>query len=109
MDDTIFRSECGLVEIGDLVLHSVTDKIGFGGCIHHSMISVVVEGRAYDVAIAATEVPRLCMLGLLCMKTWHPAGPIGVGSYLNGQLKYSHSDMAGARVDWRRKFRVSSA
>ena len=73
MDDTIFRSECGLVEIGDLVLHSVTDKIGFGGCIHHSMISVVAEGRAYDVASAATEVPRLVYVGIVVYENMAPS------------------------------------
>ena len=73
MDDTIFRSECGLVEIGYLLLHSVTDKIGFGGCIHHSMISVVVEGRAYDVAIAATEVPRLVYVGIVVYENMAPS------------------------------------
>ena len=79
MDNTIFRSECGLVEIGDLVLHSVTDKIGFGGCIHHSMISVVAEGRAYDVAIAATEVPRLVYVGIVVYENMAPSRSNWVG------------------------------
>ena len=79
MDYTIFRSECGLVEIGDLVLHSVTDKIGFGGCIHHSMISVVAEGRAYDAAIAATEVPRLVYVGIVVYENMAPSRSNWVG------------------------------
>ena len=47
-----------------LVLHSVTDYIGLGGCIHYSMTYVVVESRAYAVSIAATEIPRLAYIGL---------------------------------------------
>ena len=46
------------------VLHSVTDYLGFGGCIHHIMASVVVDSRAYDVAIAAARIPRLACIGL---------------------------------------------
>ena len=34
-------------------------------------------------------------------------GPIGVASKLKGPFECSQADMSGARVDWRRRFRVS--
>ena len=65
MGDAVFRSECELDHIRVTLLHSVTDDIIFGGRIHHSVESVVVEGRAYDVAIAAAEVPNLACVGIV--------------------------------------------
>ena len=53
----VFGSECGLANIRVPVFHSVTDDIGFFGCIRHSVESIAVEVRAYAVAIAAAEVP----------------------------------------------------
>ena len=35
-------------------------------------------------------------------------GPMGVASKLKGTLKCSQADMSGARVDWQRRFKVSS-
>ena len=46
------------------VLHSVTYDIVFGGCIHYSMVSVVVESRSYAVGIVATEIPCLECVGI---------------------------------------------
>ena len=57
MDNVVFRSECGLDYIGVTVLHSVTDYISFGVCIHCSITSVVVDSRAYAVAITGAEIP----------------------------------------------------
>ena len=65
MENTIFGSECGLGEIVVTVLHSFTNEIGFGVCIHHSMTAVVVEVMSYDVDIAATEVPCLACVDLV--------------------------------------------
>ena len=53
MYDTIFGSDFWLGEIGVPVLHSVTYELGFGCRIHHSMTEELVEGRAYDISIAA--------------------------------------------------------
>ena len=54
MDDAVFGSEYWLANIRSTVFHSVNDDIGFCGCIHYSMEYVVVEGRAYAVAITTT-------------------------------------------------------
>ena len=64
VEDVVFGSECGLANIRLLVSHRVTDYRGFGGCIHYSMTSVVVESRAYDVSIAAADIPRLVCDGI---------------------------------------------
>ena len=64
MDDEVFGSDCGLSNIRVPLLHSVTGDLGFGGCIHYSMASVVVESRNYAVTIAATEILRLACVGL---------------------------------------------
>ena len=60
----VFGSECRLANIRVLVLHSVTDYLGFGGCIHQSMALVVVDSRAYSVSIAAAEISRSECVGL---------------------------------------------
>ena len=65
MDDAVFGSECGLANIRVPLFHSVTDYVGFCGCIHHSVESVVVEGRADTVAIMSTEVPAPSYVGIV--------------------------------------------
>ena len=64
MDDAVFLSECGLDNIRVPLIHSVTDDIGFGGCIQYIMALLVVESRAYDVAILAAEIPCLACVGI---------------------------------------------
>ena len=64
MDDAVFGSEGGLFYIRVPVLHSVTDYFGLGVRIHYIMTLVVVESRAYDVAIAAAEISRSEFVGL---------------------------------------------
>ena len=65
MDNAVFGSECGLVKIRVPVINSVTDDLVFGGCIHYIMALLVVEGRAYDVTIPVTEIPRSECVGLV--------------------------------------------
>ena len=65
VNNAVFGSECGLAIIRVPVFHSVTDDIGFCGCIHRSVAYVVMEGRAYAVAIAAAEVPGPSCAGLV--------------------------------------------
>ena len=70
MDYVVFRREYGLDNIRVPVIHSVTDDIGFGICIHYIMASIVVESRAYAVVIVAAESPRLVCIGLdVCEET----------------------------------------
>ena len=64
VDDAVVGIECGLDYRGVPVLHSVTDDLSLGVCIHYSMASVVVESRAYAVAIIVTEIPCLACVGL---------------------------------------------
>ena len=64
MYDGVFRSECRLAYMGVPVLLSVTDYFSLRVCIHYSMTSVVVEIRAYDVSIAAAEIPCPACVGL---------------------------------------------
>ena len=40
--------------------------------------------------------------------TGQPIGPMGVASKLKGALKCSQADMSVSRVDWRRRFKLSS-
>ena len=54
MDDALIGSERGLTNIRLPVCHSVADDIDFGGCIHYSMSSVVVEVRDYYLATIST-------------------------------------------------------
>ena len=64
MEDALFVSECGLDYISVLVPYSVTEYIVLGVCINYSMISVVMESRAYAVSIAVAEIPCLTCVGL---------------------------------------------
>ena len=63
MENAVFGSECGLHNIIVLIFHCVTDDLSCCGCIHHSVASILVEGRAYDVAITALEVPGPSCVG----------------------------------------------
>ena len=62
VNDAVFGSESGLANIRVTVFHSAVDDLGLFCCIYHSVASIVVDGRYYDVAIAAAEVP-----GPLCV------------------------------------------
>ena len=64
MDNAVFECEYGLANIRVPVLHNVTDDIIFCDCIGHSVESVVVEGRAYTVAIADVEVAGTLRVGI---------------------------------------------
>ena len=46
--------------------------------------------------------------GLLWMMNGQRVGPMGVASKLKGTLKCFLADMSGSRVDWWRRFKVSS-
>ena len=87
MDNVVFGSECGLDKIRVPVFHSVTDDLGFGGCIHHSMVSVVVECRAYDVAIAAAEVTGQSCVRLVVYENTATSGPNGGGIIVKWAIK----------------------
>ena len=80
MDDAVLGSECGLAYTGVPVLHSVTNYLGLGVCIHYRMTSVVVESRAYDVAIAAVKIPCLAYFGIAVYKDMAVCGISGVAS-----------------------------
>ena len=73
VDNTVFGSDSGLANIRVPVFHSAIDDLGFFCCIHHSVASVVVDGRYYDVAIAATEVPRLVYVGIVVYENMAPS------------------------------------
>ena len=45
---------------------------------------------------------------MLWIMTGQPIGMMGVALNLKGPLKCSQADMYVARVDWRRRFKVSS-
>ena len=51
--DVVFGGYCGLDNIIVPLFHIATDDIGFCGCIHNNVASILVEGRAYDLSITA--------------------------------------------------------
>ena len=109
MYDAVFGSECGLANIIVQVLDIVTDDLGFDDCIHYSMASLVVESRAYAVAIAAAEIPRSACVGIAVYEDMASGRTNWVGILVKWAIEFSQSDMARDRVDFWSRLRVNLA
>ena len=102
MDYAVGGRHGRLGEIAVEEFKGVGEKKMLGDGIYHVEASVVLDPwrprKSHD-----RQVP-----GLLWMMTDQPIGKMGVASKLKGPLKCSQADMYRARVDWRRRFNVSS-
>ena len=108
VEEAIFVSVGWLRKVVMAELNSVGDKYGFCGDVDDLDAAVVFQGKDNVEAVAGAEGPGDAGGGRVVYEYAASDGAEGVASKLKGKLKYSHADVRGAMVDWRRRLSDSS-